>query len=223
MADTDSQAPKDGQGGASSTASSALGEVPERLKPAPPSGDEAGQGSAAPARSSETGAKEPLAAPAPSAPEPTSPPVAGTPYARALELHGRGTSREDIATALAADGVDAASVKVVLNSLPNATMPSKLPELKFDQGVNALAPELLSVLDMGMEGKPVTVALYWLTFGALLAVFITVMLSIGKLDDLESTTTDWAHFGFTVLPLVGYPLSGLAILRALWLLFRRWL
>jgi hypothetical protein len=138
-------------------------------------------------------------------------------------MHAEGKPREEIARALAADGTDPESVKVVLNSLPGASMPAKLPELKFDQGVNALAPELLSVLDMGMEGKPATVALYWLTFGALLAVSITVVLAIGKFDDLESTTTQWAKFSFTVLPLIGYPVAGLAVLRALWLLFRKWL
>jgi hypothetical protein len=201
-------------------------------------GTPAGQGSSSAAPDRETPASDP-AAPAPELGQlppalgaRANPPDAaassaavestgGTLYAQAQALYEQQLTRPQIAEELTRRGADAESVQVVLNTLPGAPQPQALPEVHFDQSVNPLSPQLLSVLDMGLQGDRVTVALYWLTFGGVLGVFMTIVLAVGETDFLTSTSGAWASFAMHALPWVGYPLAAFAIVRAVFLLFRR--
>lgn len=149
--------------------------------------------------------------------------VAMTPYGQAMALFAAGKKRDEILAALKGQSLDDESIAVVLNSLPDAVQPSKLPEVNFDQGTNALSPEVLSVLNLGIEGSPVTVAMYWFAFGAILAFFVSLILLVGETELLEQTSSPWAIFAYHSLPWVAYPMAAFAIGRAAFLLFRKYI
>jgi hypothetical protein len=109
-------------------------------------------------------------------------------YQQALTLQQQGVSRDDIRTQLLARGLEAESVGVVLNSLPNAPMPPLLPEAHLELGINPLAPNTVAVSDLGMSGDPRVVGLYWLTFGVVLTLLCGVVLWVNeaKLTDASA-------------------------------------
>ncbi len=89
-------------------------------------------------------------------------------FARAQELLAKGVARPDILAQLKAQGVDEESAKVVLNSLPGAPMPSRLPEASLELGINPLAPKTVALSDLGLQGEPRVVGVYWIAFGVVL-------------------------------------------------------
>lgn len=140
---------------------------------------------------------------------------------------GQGATLYDSARSLAAEnltipqiqaellrrGHDPDSVRVVLNSLPGARLSVATVQFNIDQSVNALSPQLLSFSGMGLDGDRATVALYWMAFGTVLAIIVTLILLVGQVPLLESTSGLWARFALPALPWVGYPLALLAIAR----------
>lgn len=228
MSDSGTPAERAGQG--TSTTAPASENTGRAASPASPLPAEAqaGAGSSAPQTNSA----------APTSPSTAPPPVraneetesarssageSGTLHAQALALYEQKLTRPQIAVELVRRGADAESVQVVLNTLPGTPQPHALPEVNFDQSVNPLSPQLLSLMDMGLKGDRLTVALYWLTFGGVLAAFITIVLMVGETDFLTSTSGAWAAFAMRALPWAGYPLAAFAVFRGLALMFRRWL
>lgn len=148
-------------------------------------------------------------------------PFDGNAWEVARALQEQGASRPEIAAELKRRGLDDESVQVLLGSLPGAPAPSALPEAQFDMATNPLAPKVLAVSSLGLEGDRRVVALYWLAFGFILALLTTGGLFLGWANVFESSASPWGVFGMRALPWVGYPLAGLALARAVLLLFRR--
>lgn len=122
------------------------------------------------------GAAGPRAGPAEPAPT-TKPPEAAAAgqggeepslFIRAQALLAKGVARADILAQLKAQGVDDESAKVVVNSLPGAPMPSKLPEASLELGINPLTPKTVTLSDLGLQGEPRVVGVYWIAFGVVL-------------------------------------------------------
>ena len=144
-----------------------------------------------------------------------------TPWAHALALHTEGKTPHHIAEALAETGLDAESVRVVLNALPNARMPQALPEANLDLSVNALAPNHFSLLDLGLQGEPRTIGLYWLAFGLVLGVAMGALLLAGALAGhaaaADEAEENWQFATTVAIPRLGLGLSAAALGRGLFL------
>jgi hypothetical protein len=117
-----------------------------------------------------------MTAPPPGADQP-----APTPWQQAQALYDAGKTHVEIRAALAAANVDAESIGVLLNSLPDAVMPSALPEAKLDLGVNPLAPGLFSVFELGLTGNPRITGRYWLVFGGVLGALTGLFMLVTAL------------------------------------------
>lgn len=109
-------------------------------------------------------------------PEPTnelsSAPLAD-PWQQLLAWRAEGLPRDQWLTRLKAAGLADDSARVLVNSLDGAN-PSLLPEASFSPGVNPLAPASFALDDLGLQGPPATVGLYWMAFGATLALMVGV-------------------------------------------------
>jgi hypothetical protein len=95
------------------------------------------------------------------------------PWRQLQAWRAEGLSREEWLTRLKGAGLDDESARVLVNSLDGAN-PSLLPEASFSPGVNPLAPASFALDDLGLQGPPVTVGLYWMAFGATLALMVGV-------------------------------------------------
>ena len=147
-------------------------------------------------------------------PEPPATPVTPqTPWQRALAMSEQGASAGDIAVALTADGLDAESVRVVVNSLPNAPPPPTLPSARVDFSTNLLAPNTVALFELGLEGDRNTVGLYWMAFGGVLT-----LMSAGfwALMNATEPTGPWAEFAAVTLP-VFVVVALLGVARGAWL------
>lgn len=95
------------------------------------------------------------------------------PWRQLQAWRAEGLPRDQWLTRLKAAGLDDESARVLVNSLDGAN-PSLLPEASFSPGVNPLAPASFALDDLGLQGPPVTVGLYWMAFGATLALMVGV-------------------------------------------------
>jgi hypothetical protein len=100
-------------------------------------------------------------------------------YQRVVEWHAQKLSRDEMIKNLKADGLDDESANVLINSVAGR-LPPELPEAGLTRGTNVLAPSAFSLSDVGLQGHPSVVGLYWMGFGAaiLIALFISGMLTI---------------------------------------------
>ncbi len=100
-------------------------------------------------------------------------------YQRVVEWNAQKLPREKMLEQLKADGLDDESANVLINSVAGA-MPPALPEAELSRGTNVLAPSAFSLSDVGLQGHPSVVGLYWMGFGAaiLIALFIAGMLTV---------------------------------------------
>lgn len=145
-----------------------------------------------------------------------------TAFERARALIEQGRSREEARAELTSQGLDEESVRVVLNSLPGARLPSELPEPTMSLSTNALAPDLLSVSELGLSGSPLVVGAYWLTFsGALLVVLLLVLFApVPELFGEEGPSDAFIYFVETILPPVGFGLVAVSFARGLYLVLQ---
>ncbi len=81
--------------------------------------------------------------------------------------------RDEWLTRLAAAGLDEESARVVVNSV-DGRAPSVLPDASFAPTTNALSPGSFAFADLGLQGNPATVGLYWLVFGAAVLLMLGV-------------------------------------------------
>jgi len=144
-------------------------------------------------------------------------PPARTPWEHALELHTAGKTSSEISAALSEAQLDAESIAVLINALPNGPMPHALPEANLDLGVNPLAPGLFSIFELGLNGPPRVTGLYWLAFGGGLAGVLGVFMLLSLLGDPESDT--WSDSFRFLIPRFGFGIALAAIARgaSLWL------
>lgn len=146
--------------------------------------------------------------------------VAQTTYERALGLLRAGQSAAEVEKQLIAEGLDAESAKVMVNALPGVGEPSVLPEANVALSTNALAPDLLSMSELGLSGDDATVGAYWLTFGLVLLVAMAVVLfvPVPELFGSEGPTEAFVDAIEVALPPVGFGIVGLACARGVYLL-----
>ncbi len=144
-----------------------------------------------------------------------------TPWQHAQQLLTEGNTPLQIAQALAQTGLDAESVRVLINALPGARMPQALPEANLDLSVNPLAPSHFSLFELGLRGDPRTIGLYWVAFGAVLAALLGLLTLVGALSEGSAVTDEidenWQYATTVVLPRLGLALALAAITRGLYL------
>lgn len=90
-------------------------------------------------------------------------------YQRVVEWHAQKLPREKMVEQLKADGLDDESVNVLINSVAGA-LPPELPEAELTRGTNALAPSAFTLSDIGLQGHPSVVGMYWMGFGAAILI-----------------------------------------------------
>lgn len=180
----DSSAP--GGGSSSAPEPPAASPVPEPPQPRPQATDEA-PGAVGPATDSATGATS-------AAPEGAG---LGTPFALAQKLVAQKLPRADVLAQLKTSGLDDETARVALNAVDGAT-PSELPDATLALGINPLAPGSFALSDIGLSGNPVTVALYWMAFGAVVLVLVAIFLGLPELgvgEPLSEASAFWARVG----------------------------
>lgn len=143
----------------------------------------------------------------------------GTLFERARAMVESGSTTDDVKTMLAASGLDDESVRVLLNSLPNAKVPAALPEPNVSLTTNPFAPDLFSLTELGLTGDPATVGLYWLVFSAVLLVvlLIVLFLPLPQLFGSEGPSDAFLYFVDVVLPPAGFGLVAIAFARGAYL------
>jgi hypothetical protein len=114
------------------------------------------------------------------------PPPSTTPWTQLQALRAEGVARADWVSRLVSAGLTPEDARVLVNSLDGPT-PSALPEPSFAPGINPFATAL-PFTELGLEGAPVTVGLYWVAFGAavffMLGLFaLLVSLDIARLPE----------------------------------------
>lgn len=182
MSSTD-DSPAPGGGSSSAPEAPAASPVPEPQQPRPQATDEA-PGAVGPATDSPTGATPEGAG-------------QGTPFALAQKLVAQKLRRADVLAQLKASGLDDETARVALNAVDGAT-PSELPDATLAPGINPLAPGSFALSDIGLSGNPVTVALYWMAFGAVVLVLVAVFLGLPELgvgEPLSEASAFWARVG----------------------------
>lgn len=113
-------------------------------------------------------------------------PEGGPAYALAQRLVGEKVPRDEALRQLRATGLDEEAAQVVLNAAIGDN-PSALPEVAFNAGTNVLAPNRFSVPDVGISGDPLTVASYWLVFGAALTLLTGLYFALPALGIGETS------------------------------------
>ncbi len=148
---------------------------------------------------------------------PATPP--GTLFERARAMIEAGAPSDEVKTMLASNGLDEESVRVLLNSLPGAKLPSALPEANVSLTTNPLAPDLFSFTELGLTGDPATVGLYWLTFSGVLLVVILIVLflPLPQLFGSEGPSDAFLYFVDVVLPPVGFGVVAITFARGVYL------
>jgi hypothetical protein len=107
-------------------------------------------------------------------PSPTTPPVQSITWWRQVnEWKEAGVPRDEWLTRLTAAGLDEESARVVVNSV-DGRAPTVLPDASFEPTTNVLSPGSFAFADLGLQGHPATVGLYWLVFGAAVLVMLGV-------------------------------------------------
>ena len=84
-----------------------------------------------------------------------------------------GVPRAEWQPRLVAAGLDDESARVVVNSVDGAA-PTQLPDAEFAPRTNALTPGAFAFGDLGIQGAPATVGLYWFVFGAAVLLMLGV-------------------------------------------------
>lgn len=130
-------------------------------------------------------------------------------YQRVVEWHAQKLPRAEMLEKLKADGLDDESANVLVNSVVGA-LPPALPEADLTRGINPLAPSAFSLSDVGLQGHPSVVGMYWMGFGGaiLIALFIASMLTLSGIVDLPDGVQFYALRigGFTSMTFVAYGL-----------------
>jgi len=114
-------------------------------------------------------------------------------YQRVVEWHAQKLPREEMIKNLKADGIDDESANVLINSVAGL-LPPDLPEAGLTRGTNVLAPSAFSLSDVGLQGHPSVVGLYWMGFGAaiLIALFIAGMLTLTGIVNVPDSVQFYA-------------------------------
>ena len=130
-------------------------------------------------------------------------------YQRVVEWQTAKLPREKMIEQLKADGLDDESANVLVNSVIGA-LPPDLPEAGLTRGTNVLAPSAFSLSDVGLQGHPSVVGLYWMGFGAaiLIALFIAAMLTLTGIVNVPDSVAFYALRvgGFVSMSFVAYGL-----------------
>jgi hypothetical protein len=85
-------------------------------------------------------------------------------WSQVTEWKQAGVPRAEWQPRLVAAGLDDESARVVVNSV-DGPEPTQLPDAAFAPRTNALSPGSFAFGEMGLQGNPATVGLYWLVFG----------------------------------------------------------
>ena len=157
----------------------------------------------------------PASAPESTAPSPTTTSAAavfsderageGTAFAYARRLVEQKVPRAEAVARLREKGFDEESARLALNAVDGAT-PSELPDATLAPGINPLSPGSFALSDVGLQGNPATVALYWMAFGAVVLVLVSVLLLLPEFGVGEPLTPASLFWGR-----VGLGLGGLAL------------
>lgn len=142
-------------------------------------------------------------------------------FEQATRLKASGKSLAEVKAELVASGIDEESAQIAVNALPGAE-PAALPQANLSLTTNALAPNLFSVTELGLSGDDRIVGWYWLTFGlvVLLVVSVVVFVPVPELFGSEGPSEGFIDFVEFVLPPVGFGLAALASVRGAYLLTR---
>jgi hypothetical protein len=133
-----------------------------------------------------------------------------SPFALVTRWKREGVPQDHWRSRLLERGLDAESAQIVINSIAGRN-PAELPTATFGQGTNPLAPGSFAFTDLGLQGHPATVGLYWLVFGiaalGMLSVFaLLVFTDVVREPDLA----------LVVVGRVMGTIGGLAMLRGAW-------
>lgn len=138
-----------------------------------------------------------------------SPDLGSVRYQRVVEWHAQKLPREKMVEQLKADGLDDESIGVLINSVAGA-LPPALPEAELTRGTNVLAPSAFSLSDVGLQGHPTVVGMYWMGFGAaiLIALAIATVLTMAGLVSVPDAVQFYALRigGFTAMCFVSWGL-----------------
>jgi hypothetical protein len=149
-----------------------------------------------------------------------------SPFDEARRLQEMGQPPEAVRAALRSRGLDEEAVQVVCNSLPGAPLPSELPEATVSLSTNALEPGLFSVTELGLSGNPLVVGAYWLTFGLVLLVVVSLVLfvPVPELFGEKGPSDAFLYFIDEVVPPAGFGLVAFSLARGALLVLRgrRW-
>lgn len=121
----------------------------------------------------------------PAAP-PETPPndAAQNPWQRLNEWRAAGVPKTEWLARLKQAGFDEESARILVNSLEGAN-PAALPEASIG-GTNPLTPGSFALGELGLQGDPFTVGLYWLAFGGTIGVLVAVFVAMVWADVVEA-------------------------------------
>lgn len=136
-----------------------------------------------------------------------------SPFALVTRWKSEGVPQDQWRARLLEGGLDPESAQVVINSIAGRT-PADLPAATFGQGTNPLAPGSFAFTDLGLQGHPATVGLYWLVFG----VAVLVMLSVFALLVFSDVVRE-PDLALVVVARVMGTIGVLALLRGAWQVF----
>lgn len=120
-----------------------------------------------------------------------------SPFLLARRLVEQKVPRADALAQLKATGLDDEAARVALNAVDGAN-PSDLPDATLAPGINPLTPGSFALSDIGMSGNPAVVALYWMAFGAVVLLLVTLLLVLPELgvgEPLTEASVFWGRFG----------------------------
>ncbi len=128
-------------------------------------------------------------------------------WEHAVALEKNGATREQIETALQGRGLDAESVRVLINSLPGAKGQSVLPVAQLDMSTNPLSGGAFSTADIGLQGPRKVVGTYWVAFGLVLALILGGVMAA----DAYELTQEPLQLGVRYVIRAGMGAAGVAV------------
>jgi hypothetical protein len=117
------------------------------------------------------------------------------------QLIEQGRSETEIRDALKKAGHDEESVRVLVNSHFGKNY-EELPSANVAPGINALSPNLFSISELGLQGKPSVVASYYVMFGVAIAVLVGLFFLMAQLG-MTDAPTEFSLDAFKALLLLG--------------------
>ncbi len=143
-------------------------------------------------------------------------------FEEAGRLMAESHDAEQVKRALMSRGLTEEAARVLVNALPTGALPSSLPEPSLSLTTHAMVPDLFSLTELGLQGDPALVGLYWLAFSGvfLLVLLLVVLVPLPELFGEAGPSEGFLVFIEDVVPPVGSAVVVAAFLRGLFLVTR---